>query len=109
VSLVTIGTLALPFCFFSLGRIVNWLILVQIASQMVWQCAGVLLLTRDRADIAQPFVMWLYPAPALVALTLWLYVCLSAPAAGVLFAALFLTAGLAAYAVFAGVGRGGSP
>src|SRR5213078_5315760 len=29
VSLVTLGAIAIPFCFFSLGELVNWLILVQ--------------------------------------------------------------------------------
>jgi hypothetical protein len=101
VSLVTLGALAMPFCFFSLGRIVNWLILVQIASQFVWQCAGVLLLNRYRPDVAQPFVMWLYPVPALVALALWLYVFFSAPLDGMLFAAGFLATGVLAYTLFA--------
>ena len=100
VSLVTLGALAVPFCFFSLGQIVNWLILVQIVSQFIWQCAGVMLLRRYRRDIAQPFVMWLYPVPALVALALWAYVFASAPAAGQLFALGFVAAGVGAYFVF---------
>jgi hypothetical protein len=90
-----------PFCFFSLGQIVNWLILVQILSQFVWQCAGVLLLRRYRRDIPQPFIMWLYPLPAVAALTLWAYVFVSAPASGQLFAACFVAAGVAAYFGFA--------
>lgn len=105
VSLVTLGALAVPFCFFSLGRIVSWLILVQIVSQFIWQCAGVMLLKRYRSDIAQPFVMWPYPVPALAALALWAYVFLSAPLDGQLFAAAFLAAGVAAYAAFARSGR----
>jgi amino acid transporter len=100
VSLVTLGALAIPFCFFSLGQIVSWLILVQIVSQFVWQCAGVMLLRRYRRDIAQPFVMWLYPLPALVALALWIYVFVSAPASGMLFAGGFVIAGVAAYYLF---------
>ena len=101
VSLVTMGALAIPFCFFPLGEIVNWLILVQILSQMIWQCAGVILLRRYRADIPQPFVMWLYPAPALVALLMWIYVFVSAPVSGQLFAAGFVALGVVAYCVFA--------
>jgi amino acid transporter len=99
VSLVTLGAFAIPFCFFSLGQIVSWLILVQIASQFVWQCAGVILLRRYRSDIPQPFVMWLYPVPALVALALWIYVFVSAPLSGMLFAGGFVAAGVAAYVV----------
>src|SRR5581483_6888073 len=79
VAVVTIGASAVPFCFLSLGQIINWLVLVQIVSQFVWQCAGVMLLRRYRRDIPQPFVMWLYPVPAIVALVLWTYVFASAP------------------------------
>jgi APA family basic amino acid/polyamine antiporter len=100
VSLVTIGALAIPFCFFSLGEIVNWLILVQIVSQFIWQCAGVMLLARYRPDVPQPFRMWFYPIPALAALALWIYVFVSAPLSGMLFAGGFLVAGVVAYFVF---------
>ena len=100
VSLVTLGALAVPFCFFSLGQIVNWLILVQIVSQFIWQCAGVILLRRYRPDVPQPFVMWLYPLPALVALALWIYVFVSAPIGGMIFAGGVVAAGVAAYFLF---------
>jgi amino acid transporter len=106
VSLTTIGALTIPFCFFSLGQIVNWLILVQIVSQFIWQCAAVVLLRRYRRDIPQPFVMWWYPAPAVVALVMWVYVFLSAPWTGQLFALGFAAAGIAAYLAFA---RGSAP
>jgi len=101
VSLVTLGAMAIPFCFFTLGQIVNWLILVQIVSQFIWQCAGVILLHRYRTDVSQPFRMWLYPIPAVVALVLWTYVFLSAPASGVLFALGFVATGVIAYFMFA--------
>src|SRR5262245_28168194 len=100
VSLVTLGVIAIPFCFFSLGQIVSWLILVQIVSQFIWQCAGVILLRRYRRDLQQPFRMWLYPVPAIVALALWLYVFASAPVGGMLFALGFALAGVAAYVIF---------
>src|SRR5206468_3003259 len=61
VSLLVLGAVAIPFCFFSIGSLVNWLILVQIITQFVWQAAGVILLSRYRKDIGQPFRMWLYP------------------------------------------------
>jgi amino acid transporter len=100
VSLVTLGALSVPFCFFTLGQIVNWLILVQILSQFIWQCAGVVLLRRWRSDVPQPFVMWMYPLPAFVALALWGYVFVSAPLSGIVFAAGFVATGIAAYALF---------
>jgi amino acid transporter len=101
VSLVTIGLSAVPFCFLSLGQIVNWLVLVEIVSQFIWQCAGVMLLKRYRTDISQPFTMWWYPVPALVALALWVYVFVSAPASGMMFAAGVTAAGVIAYFAFA--------
>jgi amino acid transporter len=100
VSLVTIGASAVPFCFLSLGQIINWLVLVQIVSQFVWQCAGVMLLRRYRRDIPQPFMMWLYPLPALIALLLWVYVFVSAPAGGQLFAIGVTAVGVAGYFAF---------
>lgn len=100
VSLVTIGASAVPFCFLPLGQIVDWLVLVEIVSQFVWQCAGVILLRRYRRDIPQPFVMWLYPVPALVALALWIYVFVSAPVSGILFAVGVVALGVVCYGVF---------
>jgi amino acid transporter len=100
VSLVTIGAVTIPFCFFSLGQLVNWLIQVQILLQFVWQCAAVLLLRRYRPDIAKPFKMWLYPLPALVSLAMWLYIFVSAPTAGILFSVAFLAVAVGAYLVF---------
>jgi hypothetical protein len=73
VSLLTIGAVTLPFCFFSLGQLVSWLIQADPA-QFVWQCAAVILLRRYRPDIAKPFRMWLYPPPALVSMATWIYI-----------------------------------
>ena len=100
VSLLTLGGLSLPFCFLSLDQLISWLILVQILSQFVWQCAGVILLRRYRKDLPQPFIMWLYPLPVLLSLALWLYVFASAPRQGQLFALAFLGAGLISFRLF---------
>jgi amino acid transporter len=100
VSLITIGAVTIPFCFFSLGQLVNWLIQVQILLQFVWQCAAVMLLRRYRPDIAKPFKMWLYPLPALISLAMWLYIFVSAPTAGIVFSVAFLAVAVAAYFVF---------
>jgi amino acid transporter len=102
VSLLTVGAVSLPFCFVPLGRLVNWLILVQILMQFVWQCAGVMLLHRYRRDIAQPFVMWLYPLPALAAAAMWIAVFVTGPRDGILFSFAFAALALIAYALFPG-------
>jgi len=100
VSLITLGALSIPFCFFTLGDLVNWLMQIQIITQFIWQCAAVILLRRYRKDIPQPFTMWLYPVPALVALALWVYVFASSPLRGQLIAAAFLAIAAAAFFVF---------
>jgi amino acid transporter len=105
VSLLTIGAVSLPFCFFSLGQLVNWLMQVQILTIFVWQCAGVLLLRRYRRDLRQPFTMWLYPIPALVALAMWIYVYATGPTAGITFSIGFLATSVALYFVFARTDR----
>ena len=63
-------------------------------------CAGVILLRRYRTDIPQPFTMWLYPVPAIVSLTLWLYIFFTGPVAGMMFSVGFFLAALAAYYLF---------
>jgi amino acid transporter len=100
VSLLTIGAISVPFCFFTLGQLVNWLMQVQILLRFVWQCAAVILLWEYRKDIAQPFKMWLYPIPALVSLAFWLYLFFAGPIEGIIFSVLFLLAGVVAYYLF---------
>jgi amino acid transporter len=97
VSLLTIGAIALPFCFLSLGQIVNWLMQVQVFTECIWRSAGVILLHRYRKDIPQPFMMWLYPLPALIALVLWVGVFFTGPLSGIIFSLAFLAAGVVAY------------
>ena len=101
VSLVVITLISLPFCFFTLGQLVSWLIQVQILLRFIWQCAAVILLRRYRRDIPQPFTMWLYPWPALLSLALWLYIFFTGPGEGIVFSFAFLAVSMAAYAVFA--------
>jgi amino acid transporter len=105
VSLLVITLISLPFCFFTLGQLVSWLIQVQILLRFVWQCAAVILLRRHRPDIPQPFTMWLYPLPALVSLALWLYIFFTGPREGIVFSLAFLAASVAAYVVFVRGGR----
>jgi amino acid transporter len=105
VSLLAIGAVTLPFCFFTLGQLVNWLIQVQILLQFVWQCAAVILLRRYRPDIAKPFRMWLFPLPAIVSLAMWLYIFFAAPIAGMIFSVAFFATAVGAYFLFAMTAR----
>jgi len=100
ISLLAIGAISLPFCFFTLGQLVSWLMQVQILLRFVWQTAAVMLLHEYRKDIPQPFKMWLYPLPALVSMLLWLYLFFTGPSDGIAFAFGFLVLSIAAYFVF---------
>jgi amino acid transporter len=100
VSLMTIAIVSIPFCFFTLGQLVSWLIQVQVLLRFIWQCAAVILLRRYRKDIPQPFTMWLYPLPALVSGALWLFIFFTGPMEGIIFSFAFLAAGVLAYWVF---------
>ncbi len=100
VSLVTIAIVSIPFCFFSLGQLVSWLIQVQVLLRFIWQCAAVILLRRYRPDIPQPFTMWLYPWPAILSGALWLFIFFTGPWEGIVFSFAFLAAGVLAYGLF---------
>ncbi len=100
VSLATIAVVSLPFCFFSLGQIVSWLVQVQVLLQFIWQCAAVILLRKYRHDIPQPFTMPLYPWPAVLSGGLWLFIFFTGPRDGIVFSFAFLAAGVVAYFVF---------
>jgi amino acid transporter len=100
VSLATIALVSIPFCFFTLGQLVSWLIQVQVLLRFIWQCAAVILLRRYRPDIPQPFTMWLYPWPAILSGALWLFIFFTGPLEGIAFSFAFLAAGVAAYWLF---------
>jgi amino acid transporter len=100
VSLLVIGAISIPFCFFTLGQLVSWLMQVQILLRFIWQCVAVILLHRYRKDIPQPFVMWAYPVPALLSLALWLYIFFTGPGEGIGFSVGFLALSVAAYYLF---------
>ena len=100
VSLLVICAVSIPFCFFSLGQLVSWLIQVQILLRFIWQCAAVVLLRKYRPDIPQPFTMWLYPLPAYLSGALWLYIFFTGPWEGIAFSFAFLAATVLAYTAF---------
>jgi amino acid transporter len=100
VSLLVICAVSIPFCFFTLGQLVSWLIQVQILLRFIWQCAAVVLLRKYRPDIPQPFTMWLYPLPAYLSGALWLYIFFTGPWEGIAFSFAFLAVTVVAYRVF---------
>jgi basic amino acid/polyamine antiporter, APA family len=73
-SLLTIGGLACAASVLNLAWVVSALITARILIQFLGQILAVRYLRTSRPDIARPFRMWLYPAPALVAFVGWVYI-----------------------------------
>lgn len=100
VSVVVIGAIAVPFCFFTLGQVISWLIQVQILLQFMWQSGAALSLVHLRRDINQPFRMWAYPLPALLSAALWLYIFVTGPRDGIVFAVSVFAIAVPSYFIF---------
>jgi amino acid transporter len=96
-SVLAMGLASAVACLLSLEALIKALIVIQIMTQFLAQCVGLLLIRRYRADIPRPFSMWLYPWPALIASLGWLFILASS---GIN----YITAGLASvvlgFAVF---------
>jgi len=74
VSLLVIGGISIVAGFFSLGTVIDALIVTRILVQFMGQVVGLMLLRRRAPDMPRPFRMWLYPIPAVVALLGWVFV-----------------------------------
>ncbi len=74
VSLLVLGALSIIASFFSLGTVIDALIVTRILVQFMGQIVGVVLLRRNAPTMTRPYRMWLYPIPALVALAGWIFV-----------------------------------
>jgi amino acid transporter len=74
VSLLVIGSLSIVAGFFSLGTVIDALIVTRILVQFMGQVVGVMLLRRRAPDMPRPYRIWLYPIPAVVALLGWIFV-----------------------------------
>jgi len=74
VSLIVLGLLSIVAGFFSLGTVIDALIVTRILVQFMGQIVGLVLLRRNAPDMQRPYRMWLYPIPALVALLGWIFV-----------------------------------
>ncbi|MEO7822444.1 MAG: APC family permease [Gemmatimonadaceae bacterium] len=74
VSLLVLGAISIVAGFFSLGTVIDALIVTRILVQFMGQTFGLMLLRRHAPDMPRPYRMWLYPLPALVALLGWIFV-----------------------------------
>ena len=85
VSLLVLGAISIAAGFFSLGTVIDALIVTRILVQFMGQVVGLMLLRRRAPDLPRPFRMWLYPLPALVALLGWIFVFATTQARVILF------------------------
>ncbi len=74
ISLLVLGAISIVAGFFSLGTVIDALIVTRILVQFMGQVVGLILLRRKVPDMPRPYRMWLYPVPALVALVGWIFV-----------------------------------
>jgi amino acid transporter len=74
VSLLVLGAISIVAGFFSLGTVIDALIVTRILVQFMGQVVGLMLLRRHAPEMARPYRMWLYPVPALIALFGWIFV-----------------------------------
>ncbi len=95
VSLLVLGLIALPACFFPLGDVINALtagiVIVQSLAQIV-----ALAVLRARG-LRAPYRMWLYPLPAIVAFAGWVTIFFSSGTKAIAYGLVSLALGVLAY------------
>jgi amino acid transporter len=78
VSLLVIGVIAIACSFFSLGMVIDALLVTRILVQFIGQIVAVQLLRKHKPKMPRPFRIWLYPLPSLLALAGWIFAFLTA-------------------------------
>ncbi len=101
VSLLTLGFVGSLFCFLSLAQVIAALVVIRILIQFISQTVGLLVWRSKHPESSRPFRMWLYPLPALLSLSGFLFVLFSRNnfAVEIRYAAIILAAGLIVYFV----------
>ncbi|MFZ0758921.1 MAG: APC family permease [Candidatus Sulfotelmatobacter sp.] len=74
VSLLALGVVAAAFCFLRLKDAIAALVVIRIVIQFLVQAVGLMVLRVRRPGMPRPFRMWLYPAPALLAIAGFLFI-----------------------------------
>jgi amino acid transporter len=97
VSLLVLGAISIVAGFFSLGTVIDALIVTRILVQFMGQAFGLILMRRQQPDMPRPYRMWLYPVPALVALAGWIFVFATTQVAVILFGVGVLALGCVAF------------
>jgi basic amino acid/polyamine antiporter, APA family len=101
ISLLALGCMAVPFCFLSLADVIAALVVIRILLQFLVQAIGSIVLRIQQPELPRPFRMWLYPLPALLASSGFLFILISRKhfLKEIRYAAVILGVGLAIYMV----------
>jgi amino acid transporter len=97
VSLLVLGAISIVAGFFSLGTVIDALIVTRILVQFMGQVFGLILLRRKSPGMPRPYRMWLYPIPALVALLGWIFVFATTQLSVIVFGVSVLALGCVAF------------
>jgi amino acid transporter len=100
VSLLVLGAISIVGGLFSLGTVIDALIVTRILVQFMGQVVGLMMLRRHAPEMARPYRMWLYPVPALIALMGWIFVFATTPLQVILFGVGVLLLGCLAFLVW---------
>lgn len=77
VSLLVLAGVAACFCFLKLKDIIAALVVIRLVVQFLAQTIGVIVLRFKQPKLERPFKMWLYPLPAIIAFSGFVYVLIS--------------------------------
>jgi len=97
ISLLVLGVFSIVAGFFSLGTVIDALIVTRILVQFMGQIVGLILLRRRAPEMPRPYKMWLYPVPALIALLGWIFVFATTQINVIIFGIAVLALGCAAF------------
>jgi len=99
-SLLVLGALSIVAGFFSLGTVIDAMIVTRILVQFMGQVFGLMLLRRNAPDMPRPYRMWLYPVPALVSLLGWIFLFATTQLSVILFGIAMLVLGGVAFLIW---------
>ncbi len=97
VAVLGMGFCSAVACLFSLQSLITAMIMTQTLLQFAAQCVAVMLLRQQKREPADSWRMPLYPVPALIALSGWIYIVCTSGARYIAVAGGFLLAGIAIF------------
>ncbi|MDQ2665781.1 MAG: amino acid permease [Gemmatimonadota bacterium] len=100
VSLLVLGAISIVAGFFSLGTVIDALIVTRILVQFLGQVVGLMLLRKNAPNMARPYRMWLYPIPAVLAILGWIFVFATTQPSVIVFGVGVLALGCVAFLVW---------